>query len=107
MNYITHVGWNGLPLTLTQGSKMHNRSTNLNSYLLARQQSQKWTATWDVRMEVLHELDAMCIRDIKDRIAMNAFGDLRKETITFAKSTKRLPDLTEAEVEFLRIEKEN
>ena len=107
MNYITHVGWNGLPLTLTQGSKMLNRSTNLNSYLLARQQYEKWTATWDVRMEVLHELDEISRLDGKDRIAMNAYSDLRKETITFAKSTKRLPDLTEAEIKFLRIEKEN
>lgn len=90
---------------------MINRSTNLNSYLLARQQSEKWTATWDVRMEVLHELDELSRLDGKDRItnriAMNAYGDLRKETITFAKSTKRLPDLTEAEIKFLQIEKEN
>ena len=83
---------------------MLNRSTNLNSYLLARQQYEKWTATWDVRMEVLHELDEISRLDGKDRIAMN---DLRKETITFAKSTKRLPNLTEAEIKFLRIEKEN
>lgn len=86
---------------------MINRSTNLNSYLLARQQYEKWTATWEVRMEVLHELDAISRLDGKDRIAMNAYSDLRKDNITFAKSTKRLPNLTEAEIEFLRIEKEN
>ena len=100
------VGMDYPTLSLKE-AKMINRSTNLNSYLLARQQSQKWTATWEVRMEVLHELDAMCLADIKDRIALNAFGDLRKDNITFAKSTKRLPTLTEAEIEFLRIEKEN
>jgi len=85
---------------------MLNRSTNLNSYLLARQQYEKWTATWEVRMEVLHELDALTLADTKDRIALNAFGDLRKDNITFAKSTKRLPNLTEAEIEFLKIGKD-